>query len=88
LKVLFIQHVSVLGGSSRSLLELIDNLPEDIKPSVLCPKGEFSKLLEKKRIKIFSILGVPQFDNTRIGQYRKFRWLILLREFFYLPFYF
>jgi len=88
LKVLFIQHVSVLGGSSRSLLELIDNLPEDIKPSVLCPKGEFSKLLEKKRIKIFSILGVPQFDNTRIGQYRKFRWLILLREFFYLPFLF
>jgi glycosyltransferase involved in cell wall biosynthesis len=29
---------------------------------------------------------MPKFDNTRYGFYRGFRWLILLREFFYLPF--
>lgn len=88
MKVLFIQHVSVFGGSSRSLLELIDNLPKDVNPSVLCPKGEFSNLLEKKGIKVFNVLGIPQFDNTRIGHYRKLRWLILIREIFYLPFLF
>jgi len=88
MKILYIQHTSVLGGSSKSLLELIDNLPPDVTPHVLCPKGPYSKLLQKKEIKIFTILGVPQFDNTRLGYYRGLRWLILLREFFYLPFFF
>jgi len=88
MKILYIQHTSVLGGSSKSLLELIENLPSDIIPNVLCPKGQYSNLLEKKGIKVFTILGIPQFDNTRYGHYRGLRWLILLREFFYLPFLF
>ncbi len=73
----------MLGGSSKSLLELIENLPSDIIPHVLCPKGAYSDLHESKGIKVFNTLGIPQFDNTRYGHYRKFRWLILLREFFY-----
>lgn len=88
MKILYIQHTSVLGGSSKSLLELINNLPKNVKPHVLCPKGDFSDLLEGESIKVFNVKGIPQFDNTRIGHYRKLRWLILLREFFYLPFFF
>lgn len=88
MKVLYIQHASVLGGSSRSLLELIENLPSEVTPHILCPKGSYSELLEKKGIKVFTIIGIPQFDNTRFGYYRGFRWIILLREFFYLPFLF
>jgi len=87
MKILYIQHVSVFGGSSRSLYELISNLPDSIEPIVLCPQGEFSDFLEAKGIPTLYVKGVPQFDNTRIGFYRKFRWLILLREFFYLPFF-
>jgi len=87
MKILYIQHVSVLGGSSRSLYELISNLPSKVEPTVLCPQGEFSDFLEAKGINTLYVKGVPQFDNTRIGFYRKFRWLILLREFFYLPFF-
>ena len=30
--------------------------------------------------------GVTQFDCTRFGHYRGWRWLILLRELWYLPF--
>lgn len=88
MKILYIQHTSVLGGSSKSLLELIQNLPSDTDSHVLCPRGQYSDLLKKRGIKVFNILGIPQFDNTRYGHYRKFRWLILLREFFYLPFLF
>lgn len=88
MKILYIHHTSVLGGSSKSLLELIDNLPSDVICHVLCPNGQYSDLLEKKGIKVFNILGIPQFDNTRYGYYRKLRWLILIREFFYLPFLF
>ena len=73
MKILYIQHASVLGGSSKSLLELIENLPSDVKIDVLCPKGKYSDLLIEKGIKVFNILGIPQFDNTRYGYYRKFR---------------
>ena len=87
MKVLYTQHTSVLGGSSRSLYELISNLPSDVQPTVLSPKGDFSNFLEEKGISTIYVKGIPQFDNTRVGYYRKFRWLILLREFFYLPFF-
>lgn len=88
MKILFIQHTSVLGGSSKSMLELIDNLPKDVVVHILCPSGSFYDLCTKKGIKTFSVFGVPQFDNTRYGCYSGWRWLILLREFFYLPFLF
>jgi glycosyltransferase involved in cell wall biosynthesis len=88
LKILFTQHVGVLGGSSRSLLELISNLPNEIDVSVLCPKGKYSELLKKRGINVHSIIGMPQFNNTMISHYKGIRWLILLREIFYLPFLF
>lgn len=86
MNILFIQHVSVLGGSSKSLFELISNLPKEVTPFVLCPKGSYSTMLESKGIKVFNIRGIPQFDNTQNGYYRGLRWAILLRELFYLPF--
>lgn len=88
MKVLFIQHVSVLGGSSKSLLELINNLPKDVEPTVLCPKGKYADLLITRGIKVHTIIGIPQFNNTMVAHYKGLRWLILLRELFYLPFLF
>lgn len=32
------------------------------------------------------VRGLSQFDNTRFSHYRRLRWIILLREFFLLPF--
>ena len=87
MKVLYIHHVSVIGGSSRSLYELISNLPKTVQPTVMCPIGEFNDFLQDKNIPTINVRGVPQFDNTRIGFYRRLRWLILLRELFYLPFF-
>lgn len=88
MKILYIQHVSALGGSSRSLFELIKNLPKDAEVTLVCPEGKYAELLRTEGVRVETILGIPQFDNTRYGHYRKFRWLILLREFFYLPFLF
>jgi glycosyltransferase involved in cell wall biosynthesis len=86
MKVLFIQHVSALGGSSRSLLELINNLPEDVDSTVLCPGGKYADLLVKNGIKVHTIVGMPQFNNSMISPYKGWRWLILAREFIFLPF--
>ena len=36
-------------------------------------------------MKIYAVQGLAQLDNTRYGYYRKLRWLILIREFFFLP---
>jgi glycosyltransferase involved in cell wall biosynthesis len=88
MKILFMQHVSVLGGSSRSLLELINNLPKGIEATVLCPKGTYSDLLTSQGIKVHYLIGMPQFNNSMVSSYKGLRWFILLREFFYLPFLF
>lgn len=87
IKVLFIQHTSAFGGSSRSLLELIINLPKNIKPIVMCPQGKFSEILKRNNIEVYNTMGIPQFDHNITGYYRKFRWLILIRELYFLPFF-
>ncbi len=88
MKILYTQHVSALGGSGRSLLELIKNLPKDVEVTVLCPGGKYAELLKSHGIKTHTIIGMPQFNNSRIAGYKGLRWLILLREFFYFPFLF
>lgn len=88
MKILYTQHVSALGGSSRSLFELIKNLSSDADVTVVCPEGKYAELLRAEGVRVETILGVPQFDNTRYGYYRGLRWLILIRELFYLPFLF
>lgn len=87
MKVLFIQHTSAFGGSSRSLFELMTNLPEGVDKIVLCPKGPFHDFLNDNGIKVKTVKGIPQFDHNITGYYRKLRWVILLRELFLFPFF-
>jgi glycosyltransferase involved in cell wall biosynthesis len=37
-------------------------------------------------LKVRTVRGLSQFDNTGYGYYRRLRWIILLRELFLLPF--
>ena len=53
---------------------------------VLTPKGSAVDAFELAGLKTIPIVGLSQFDNTRFSYYRNFRWLILLRELYYLPF--
>ena len=87
IKVLFIHHSGVFGGASRSLLESISVIKnKGIKPIVLLPEGSATIAFQALGIETVSVKGLSQFDNTKYGFYRGFRWLILLREIVLLPF--
>lgn len=81
LRVLFAHHVGIIGGSSRSLLELIKGLRElPVRSSVICPRGALSETLRGMGVPVINCLGLSQFDDTRYSHYRRLRWIILLRE--------
>ena len=85
ISVLYIHHCGTFGGSSRSLLEMIKAFPEEsVQPYLLTPKGNVEKFFKKAGIHLIETIGISQFDNTKYGFYRGFRWLIFAREVFYL----
>lgn len=86
MKVLYLHPFSVFGGATKSLSEMISALPDDSVVGVaLCPKGGAFETFRAVGIEVLEVLGITQWDDTRYGYYRGFRWLILLREFSYLP---
>jgi glycosyltransferase involved in cell wall biosynthesis len=87
LAVLYIHPVGTFGGASRSLLELLRGFPPGaVRPRLIVPRGQAATLLEREGLAILRVRGITQFDCTRFGHYRGLRWLILLRELYFLPF--
>lgn len=87
ISVLYIHPVGALGGASRSLLEMIGAFPDGrVRPYVITPKGSVAALCKRKGIPTIETRGLSQFDNTRYGYYRGIRWVLLLREVYFLPF--
>ena len=82
MNILYLQHVGLLGGSGRSLLELARVLKEEIDAHfiVACPNGKLQNLFAEIGCEIFSIKGLSNFDNNRYSYYKGLRWLILMRE--------
>lgn len=86
-KILYIHHSGVFGGASRSLLESISIVQNrGIKAVVLLPDGSALKAFQALNVETISVKGLSQFDNTKYSYYRGLRWLIILRELFFLPF--
>ena len=87
ISVLYIHHSGRFGGASRSLLEMIEAIPDkEIEPFLLTQTGRVGAVFRERGIDVIETVGLSQFDHTRYGYYRSFRWLILLREIFYFPF--
>ena len=87
ISVLYIHHSGTFGGASRSLLEMINGFPEgSVKAHLIVQNGNVVKILEEMGLPFIQTRGISQFDNTRYGHYRGVRWLLLIREFFYIPF--
>lgn len=85
LRALYVHHVGLLGGSSRSLYELLRGFPESaIAPHFVGPKGKFVEMLCSLGIPVETCRGLSQFDNCDYSYYWGLRWIILLREFFLL----
>lgn len=86
-RVLYIDGVGVYGGACRSLFENVRLLKgKDIDPYFIIQKGSVLKYYGQLSNNIISVLGISRFDNTAYSYYNGFRWLILLREIFFIPF--
>lgn len=87
IKVLYIHPAGTFGGASKSLIELFAILKQhSVEGYVLTPRGSVVEAFELAGLKVIQTSGLSQFDNTRFSYYRNFRWLILLRELYYIPF--
>jgi glycosyltransferase involved in cell wall biosynthesis len=86
-RVLYLQPSGVFGGSPKSLIELFRCLAKSgVKATVLTPPGSAADAFAAAGMDVQLVKGLSQFDNTRYGYYRGSRWMILLRELFFLPF--
>lgn len=87
MKLLYLHPAGAFGGASKSLIELFGLLREaGVSGTVLTPGGSAARAFSEAGMSVSTTRGLPQFDNTRYGYYRRLRWLILLRELFFLPF--
>ena len=86
-RILYIDGVGPFGGASRSLFEAIRALPTGAcEPYFVVQRGTALDVYRKVARDIVAVRGLTRFDNTRYSHYRGVRWLVLLREFFHLPF--
>ena len=86
-KVLYIDGVGVFGGACRSLFENIKILKDkEVDPYFIIQKGSILKYYGLLSKNIISVLGISRFDNTKYSYYKGLRWLILIRELFFVPF--
>ena len=87
MKVLFIDGVGVFGGACRSLYENLKFLrKKEIELFFIIQNGTIKEYYNKFSNNIITSIGLTRFDNTEYSYYRGLRWLVLLREIFYLPF--
>jgi glycosyltransferase involved in cell wall biosynthesis len=87
MKVLYLHPAATFGGASKSLIEMFQQLKSfGITGTVLCPHGKTVEAFKEAELAVMSVRGLSQFDNTLYGHYRGFRWFILLRELWHIPF--
>ena len=87
ISVLYIHSTGAFGGSSRSLLELINGFPQGtVDPHILTAKGNVCDVMKENGIKTIQAKGLSIFDNTKYGRYKGIRWLLMVREMYFLPF--
>ena len=86
MRILYIHPFKSYGGATKSLIEMLKKFPAyKIQPVVIAPQGEVSKAFKQVGAKVYKVNGISQWDDTKASHYKGFRWLILLRELFYLP---
>ena len=85
-RILIIHHRSQYGGAPRSLIENLNILKKykNLEIDIICPYGDVYNKIKKIGYRPIGTQGVPIFDNSNFGYYKNFRWLILLREVYFL----
>ncbi len=81
--ILYVQPIGQFSGSLKSLEETVKSISKKYNVYFLVPNGVAEERL-KKYGKVISVTGLSKFDNSKIGYYRGFRWLVLVREIYFL----
>ncbi len=64
---------------------MIKAFPDNtVIPYLITVPGNVPDIFQNENISTMRTLGIAQMDNTQYGFYRGYRWLVLLREFFYI----
>jgi len=83
--VLYLHPAHAFGGASKSLIELFKAFPKDsVQATVICPRGTVAEKFRSAGLDVVECSGLSQLDNTRFGHYRGIRWIIFLRELWFL----
>ncbi len=85
MNILYLHNSKTFGGSSKSLIEITKPLNDQINKIILTSSGNVIEHFKKENFKVYTVPWLSHFDNKRYGYYRGLRWIILLREFVYLP---
>lgn len=88
LSILYIHHYGKFGGASKSLFELVRLLKKNtsIRGHIVTQRGVVPKRFEELGFTTTTTTGISVFDHTTFGYYHGLRWLVLIRELYYLPF--
>lgn len=86
MRVLYVHHCGIFGGSSRSLCEVIREITaKGVNACVLTPNGNVVEQFIAVGAEVVTCRGIAQWDNTSYSYYQGLRWLVLLRELLHLP---
>lgn len=86
INVLYICGAGAFCGSTRSLFETLKVLKLDkINPYFITASGTVVPVYSSVALGLIESEGLSKFDNTKYSYYRGRRYLILLRELYYLP---
>lgn len=87
MRILYLDGVGMFGGACRSLYENLKFISkEKVNIFFIIQNGEIRKYYDKFSKNIITSIGLTRFDNTEYSYYRGLRWLVILREIFYIPF--
>lgn len=87
MRVLYIDGVGEFGGACKSLSENLEQIKNEIDSFFfITQKGSANNYYSKFSKNIISVTGLSRFDNTEYSHYKGFRWFVLLREIYYIPF--
>ena len=82
-RILYIQPVGAFSGSLKSSEEYLKNLYKKFNFIFFTQNG-FAKEVLKRYGTVFGSFGICKYDNTENSHYKGLRWLLILREIFYI----
>ncbi len=57
MRVLFVNHTSIVSGAEHSLLTLIDGLPQEVVAGLACPEGPLAMMARERGVEVHPVRG-------------------------------